>query len=234
MPKISVVMSVYNGEKYLKEAVESILNQSLKDFEFIIIDDGSTDKSLSIIKEFQNKDGIIKVISRKNEGLIFSLNEGIKMAQGEYIARMDADDISMLDRLEKQIKFIEDNNLAVCGAWAEAVDDSGNKIKELNYPPVSEKIKTFALLHNPFIHPSVIFRKDVFEKVGGYKMFFKHIEDYELWTRIVFKYKTGNIQEELLKYRMHEEQITNKYHFSMIFKGIAVRFLALSRFIFRF
>jgi glycosyltransferase involved in cell wall biosynthesis len=156
------------------------------------------------------------------------------MAQGEYIARMDADDISMPDRMEKQIKFVQDNNLTACGTWAEAIDNSGNKIKDMKYPLTSEKIKTFTLLHNSFIHPSVIFRKDIFEKVGGYNMFFKHIEDYELWTRIVFKYKTGNIQEELLKYRMHEEQITNKYHFSMILKGVVVRVLALFRFIFRF
>jgi len=234
MPQISIVMSVYNGEKYLKQAVESILSQTFTDFEFIIIDDGSTDKSLEILKEFQQKDERIKLISRENKGLIYSLNEGVKMAQGEYIARLDADDVSDLNRLEKQLKYAKDNDLVVCGTWAECIDNLGNRVNDMDYPPSIDKIKTFTLLHNPFIHSSVMFRKDVFEKVGGYKPFFKHIEDYELWTRIVFKYKTGNIPEALLKYRLHEEQITNKNNFEMRVRGLLVRILALCRFIFRF
>jgi glycosyltransferase involved in cell wall biosynthesis len=234
MPKISVVMSVYNGGKYLKLAVESILNQSFKDFEFIIINDGSTDKSLDLLKSFQKQDERIKIISRENKGLISSLNEGIKLAQGEYITRMDADDISKTTRLEKQLKYMEENNLMVCGAWAQGIDELGNKIKDMNYPPSEKKIKSSSLLHNPFIHPSVMFRKDVFKKAGGYKKFFKHIEDYELWTRIVFKYKTGNIPEALLEYRLHNDQITQRRNLQMRLKGFLVRILALYRFVFRF
>ena len=104
MPKISVVMSVYNGEKYLTEAVESILKQSFFDFEFIIINDGSSDKTQEILQRFQKEDKRIRVVSRANKGLIYSLNEGVKMAQGEYIARMDADDVSRPERLQKQLK----------------------------------------------------------------------------------------------------------------------------------
>jgi len=227
-------MSVYNGGKYLKLAVESILNQSFKDFEFIIIDDGSTDSSLKILKDFENQDSRIRLISRENKGLIYSLNEGVKMAQGEYIARMDADDISTPDRLEKQLKYAQEGGLAVCGTWAEGIDIAGIKTKEMNYPPGIEKVKAYTLLHNPFIHPAVMFRKDVFEKVGGYRDFFKYIEDYELWTRMVFKYKTGNIPEILLKYRLHSEQITKKNNFEMRLKGAVVRILALSRYFFKF
>ncbi|MEK7202849.1 MAG: glycosyltransferase, partial [Patescibacteria group bacterium] len=216
------------------EAIKSILNQSFTDFEFIIINDGSIDKSLEILKKYQIKDKRIKIISINNKGLVYSLNEGIKLAQGEYIARMDVDDISKQDRLEKQFKYIQANNLVVCGAWAEGIDGLGNNIKNMNYPPDIKKIKIFTLLHNPFIHSSVMFRKDIFEKVGGYKIFFKHIEDYELWTRIVFKYKTGNIPEALLKYRIHEEQITKKNNFEMRAKGILIRILALLKFVFRF
>ncbi len=234
MPKISVVMSVYNGEKYLKSAVESILGQSFGDFEFIIVDDGSTDRSLDLLKAFQKQDERIKIISRGNKGLISSLNEGIKLAEGDYIARMDADDISKTTRLEKQLKYMEENNLMVCGTWAEGIDSLGNKIKDMDYPPSEKKIKSFSLLHNPFIHPSVMFRKDIFEKVGGYKKFFKHIEDYELWTRIVFKYKTGNIPEALLEYRLHNDQITQRRNLQMRLKGVLVRILALYRFVFRF
>jgi len=234
MPKISVIMSVYNSEKYLREAVLSVLGQTYKDFEFIIINDGSTDNSLKTLKEFEDQDSRIKLISRENKGLVDSLNEGIKMAQGEYIARMDADDISVPERLEKQLKWAAENDLAVCGTWAEEIDSIGNEVKDLNYPPVVGRVRFFTLLHCPFIHPSVIFRKDIFEKVGGYRGKFKHIEDYELWTRIVFKYKTGNIPEILLKYRIHNEQITKKNNFAMRLKGVVVRILASFRFIFRY
>jgi glycosyltransferase involved in cell wall biosynthesis len=234
MLKISVVMPVYNGERYLGESIESILNQTYKDFEFIIINDGSTDRSLDILREFQKLDKRIKLVSRENKGVVYSLNEGVKMAQGEYIARMDADDVSDPGRLLKQLKYAQENELAVCGTWAESIDSQGNKIGNLVYPPNVNKIRLFTFLHNPFIHSSVIFRKDLFEKVGGYKTFFKHIEDYELWTRIVFKYKTGNVPEKLMKYRLHEEQITRENNFTMRFKGLLVRILALWRFIFRF
>lgn len=229
MPKISVIMSVYNGEKYLSPAVESILNQTYRDFEFIIINDGSVDKTQDILEEFQKQDNRIKIVSRTNKGLVYSLNEGVSLARGEYIVRMDADDVSAPERLQKQLEYVQRHDLVVCGTWAEEINTLGNKIKELKYPPSTEKIKFYTLLHNPFIHSSVMFRKDVFEKVGGYRAFFKHIEDYEFWTRIVFKYKTGNITEPLLKYRIHEEQITRKKKGVMFIKGILVRFLCLIR-----
>jgi glycosyltransferase involved in cell wall biosynthesis len=234
MPKISVVMSVYNGEKYLRPAVESILSQTFGDFEFIIVNDGSTDNSESILREYQSQDKRIRLVSRENQGLIYSLNEGIGLALGDYIARMDADDISMPERLEKQLKYIQENNLVIGGTWAEVIDDQGKKVKEFDYPPGEDQIKNFTLLHNPFIHPTVMFQKNVFGQVGGYRKSFKHVEDYELWTRIVFKYRAGNLPERLLQYRLHEKQITKANHLEMRVRGILVRLLALFRFVFRF
>ena len=233
--KISVVMPVYNAEKYLKQAIESVLEQSFKDFEFIVIDDGSTDKSLDILRDYEIKDGRVKVyLNKQNLGVIDTLNYGVKLAQGEYIARMDADDISYPERFEKQLKYMQDESLVACGTWAEGIDISGNKTRDMEYPPITDKIRTFTLFHDPFIHPSVMFQKDVFEKVGGYKKTFRHIEDYELWTRIVFKYKTGNIPETLLKYRFHGNQMTKVNNLEMRTRGILVRILASYRFIFRF
>jgi glycosyltransferase involved in cell wall biosynthesis len=226
-------MSVYNGERYIKESVKSILNQTEKDFEFIIINDGSTDGSLELLKEFERNDTRIVLISRENKGLVSSLNEGIQFSQGEYIARMDVDDISHIDRLEKQINYMKEKDLVLCGTFAEKIDSRGKKIGMMDYPPESDAVQSFSLLHNPFIHPSVIFKKDCIEKVGGYRSFFKHAEDYELWTRIIFKYTTGNIPLALLQYRIHDGQITNKKHLSMINMGIVVRVLALFRFLFR-
>lgn len=233
-PKISVVMSVYNSEKYIKEAVGSILAQTFSDFEFIIIDDGSSDGSLGILQSYEKKDSRIRIISRENKGLIYSLNEGVGQARGEYIARMDSDDISLPDRFEKQFRFMVDNDLALCGTWATSIDENGNDISGINYPPVAEKIKSFAILHNPFIHPSVMFRKGIFDKVGGYRNNFKHIEDYELWTRIIFKYKSSNLAEYLLKYRVHSEQVTKKNNIAMRFGGVIVRILAVFRYVLRF
>jgi len=233
-PKISVIMPIYNCEEYLKEAVESILNQTFTDFEFIIVNDGSVDKSLSILREFEQKDKRIKIISRENRGLIYSLNEGVKLAQGKYIARMDGDDISLPERFEKQVKFMEDNKLVVCGTWATVIDSFGNIIRYYTYPPIgNNRIRLYSFFHCPFIHPSTMLEKNVLEKVGGYKNY-KNIEDYELWTRIIYKNNIGNIGEMLMKYRIHNNQITKNNKKEMKIKGLFIRILALWRFIFRF
>lgn len=230
MSKISVVMPVYNGEKYLKQAIDSILDQTERDFEFIIIDDGSTDSSKEILKEYEKRDSRIKLLLRPHRGLVVSLNEAVGSAQSVYVARMDSDDISLPKRLEKQLLFIENKDLSVCGTWAEGIDKGDHKINEMIYPPESPSVvRSFLLLHNAFIHPSVMFRKDVFTEVGGYKSFFHRVEDYELWTRMVKRHRGGNIPEILLRYRLHENQVTRKHHSKMIFMGIIVRVLALVR-----
>ncbi len=231
MPKISVIIPVFNAEKYIKEAIESVLNQTEKDFEVIIVNDGSTDNSLNILNELSNKDNRIRIISRENRGVIESLNEAIRNSKGEYITRMDADDICFKDRLEKQMKYLEENNLDLCGSNAVIINSKGEETGKIIRPEKSSDIKKFTVLHNPFVHPSVMFKRSIIDEVGLYKDF-KHAEDYELWTRIVFKYKTGNIQEPLLYYRIHENQITKKKNTHMIFTSIRVRILAIFRYIF--
>lgn len=232
-PKISVIMAVYNGERYLSQSVESILKQTERDFEFIIVNDGSTDRSLELLRQYEKNDSRIKIISRaENKRLIYSLNEGIKVAQGVYIARMDADDIAVTDRFKKQLAFMKDNSLAMCGTYADIVNEQGTIIGTLSYPPNTTVIKSFTLLHNPFIHSSVMMLHEVLTSAGIYSSFFKHTEDYELWTRIVYKNRTGNIPEKLMQYRIHGEQITKKYHTSMVFNGIVVRIFAIVRFLF--
>jgi glycosyltransferase involved in cell wall biosynthesis len=228
MSKVSVVMSVYNGAAYLKDSVLSILRQTEDDFEFIIIDDGSTDGSHSILKEFADNDRRIKLVTRENKGLIFSLNEGISLAQSENIARMDADDIAYPDRLKKQLAYMDKYNVAICGTWAEAINEAGEKVRELIYSPDAHSIRIFTLQHNPYIHSSVLFKKDVFDKVGGYKNFL-YAEDYELWTRIIYEYNAGTVPEVLMKYRIHSNQITKKYHKKMLYTGLIIRLLAFFR-----
>jgi glycosyltransferase involved in cell wall biosynthesis len=203
---ISVIMSVYNSEKYLLEAIESILNQSYNNFEFIIINDGSKDNSLKILKKFQEKDSRIILINRGNKGLAYSLNEGISLAKGDYIARMDADDISFPDRFEKQIKAMEDRKLDICGGTIKEFYNNGkSRIKQ--YPLYDNEIKLSLISLSPFAHPAVMMKKNIFDKVK-YNIL-EASQDYDLWAQIAINgFTMGNIEDIVLKYRIHDGQIT--------------------------
>lgn len=210
-PMISVVMSVYNAEKYLDEAIESILNQTYKDFEFIIINDGATDKSLEIIEKYKNQDDRIVLISRENRGLIASLNEGIEKARGKYIARMDADDISLPKRFEEQVEFMESENIDICGGNYLSINSDGS-LFSLNLTPQSHELCTLSLVSKvPFAHPTVMIRKEFLEKYSleyGQSNFQK-AEDLDLWLRMHEKgAKFGNISELILKYRIIDNSLS--------------------------
>lgn len=204
-PLVSVLMPVYNAENFLKEAIDSILCQSYKNFEFIIINDGSTDKSLNIIKSYKNKR--IKLINHKtNKGLIFSLNEGIKIAKGKYIVRMDADDISLKNRIRIQTKYMESHpKIGICGTWIETFG-SGSSIWETSKN--SDYIKTRMLMESSIAHPSVIIRKNaLLDNNLFYRKDYIHAEDYDLWVRAADIFPVTNIQQTLLRYRVHKDQI---------------------------
>jgi len=200
-PLVSVVLSVYNGEQYLAEAIESILNQSYTNFELILVDDGSTDSSLEIIKSYDDKRIIL--ISRENRGLIASLNEGILKAKGKYIARMDADDISLSTRFEEQVAFLEQNpKVGLCGtAIIGFSEEKDGAVWILAHK--SETIKTQMLFSSSIAHPTVMMRHELILK---YQLFydenFKHAEDFELWTRFANVTELANLKIPLLKYRV--------------------------------
>ena len=208
-PIISVVLSVYNAQKYLAEAIESILNQTYSNFEFIIINDGSTDKSLEIIKNYNDKR--IVLISRENRGLIESLNEGISQAKGKYIARMDADDISLPKRFEEQVAFMERNlDIGICGTavigFGEAIEESIWKLSSSN-----NTIKTELLFSSCFAHPTVMIRRELIVKHNlFYNKAFIHSEDFELWTRMSEYTKFANLKMPLLKYRIVKDSVTRE------------------------
>lgn len=216
MPKISVIMSVYNGERYLGEAVESILNQTFRDFEFIIVDDGLSDNSLIVINNYAEKDGRIKIIkNEQNIGLTKSLNKALKSAQGEYIARMDCDDVSFPDRFEKQVSFLKDNaEIGIVGCNAMVIDDKGGNVKEVNMP---RDINSYLKKRNCFIHGSVMFRGDIIKKIGGYNEEMTYAQDYEMWLRASRIYKIGFVDGFLYKWRVHKGAIFYKRFFSQIF-----------------
>lgn len=201
-PKISVLMPVYNAEEeYLREAIESILNQSYSDFEFIIINDGSTNNVENVILSY--KDSRIKYIKQNNQGIANTLNNGLSIAKGEYIARMDADDISLPNRFEKQIKFMEEHpDISILGTWFEIFPKS----KVIKHP---SKPSYFDFLTSSCIgHPTVMFRRNDFEKYDlMYNPNYK-CEDYELWSRAIRYLKFANLQEVLLKYRWHDNNLS--------------------------
>jgi glycosyltransferase involved in cell wall biosynthesis len=206
-PKITVLMPVYNCELYIKEAVESILNQTCSDFEFLIIDDASTDKTVSIIKSYQ--DSRIQLIEKPlNTGLTNSLNLGLRLARGKYIARMDGDDISVPERFAKQITFLEANpDVVLCGAWFNIV--GSNKLVKV--PEHHDAIKLALLRGNCIAHPTVMMRKEILDEFSiSYEEQKEAAEDYDLWVRLLMLGKLHNLQEVLLGYRMHNAQVSSK------------------------
>ena len=206
-PKISIIMSVYNGEKYLREAIESILNQTFADFEFIIVNDGSTDSSLEIIQSYH--DDRIRVINNEiNIGLTKSLNKAIGEARGEYIARQDADDISLPNRFEEQLKYFEQYpEVVLLGTSAYRVDEHEKVLAKVILP---EKPDKNSLKGSQFYHGSLMVKKEVFNKVGRYNELLRYCQDYELWLRIAKSYEVRNLTQLLYKFRFHSENVRFK------------------------
>lgn len=208
-PVISVVMSVYNCEKYLREAVDSVLNQSFKNFEFIIINDGSNDNSLGIILEYQARDNRILIVSQNNIGLTGSLNRAIGLSRCEYIARQDADDISLVPRLERQHGFLKIHpQVAVAGCFGEIFNDEGIVSPIGNLHLSSRALKRYLPRKNPMIHGSVMMRKSCLEKAGFYRDFFRHSQDYDLWLRLSECFDLAILPELLYRYRISADAIS--------------------------
>jgi glycosyltransferase involved in cell wall biosynthesis len=197
-------MPVYNGDKYLNEAIDSILNQTFSDFEFLIIDDCSTDQSINQIKSYDDP-RIQLIVNKKNLGQSETLNKGLRLARGEYIARMDQDDISMPERFKKQFEFMENNlEIDVCGSWIELMGKNDG-IVELATD--SEKIKINLLTNQNLAHPAVMIRKDTLVKYDlNYNPAFTIGNDYDLWVRMSEYCAFSNIPEPLVKYRLHKTQ----------------------------
>lgn len=210
-PVVTVLMSVYNGEKYLREAMDSILNQTFADFEFIIIDDGSTDGTFSIVKSY--KDLRIRLIKNKaNIGLTKSLNKGMRLAGGKYIARMDCDDISSPNRLNIQVAFMEKNqDVGVCGSWIKTFGSCKEEIWK--YPVENDLISSRLIFDSPLAHPSIIMRKELMDKNNlKYDEHCELAQDWKLWQECRSYLKITNIPEVLLLYRIHNRSIGSTEH----------------------
>ncbi len=200
--RISVLLPVYNCPRYVGGAIESILAQTFADFEFLIIDDGSTDQTPEVLKKYT--DPRIRIIRHENRGLAGTLNVGIKLARGKYIARQDQDDTSLPDRLAKQLSYMEEHpDCGLLGTWAQIMDGDTLVERYHRHPSDPCDIRYQLLFNNPFVHSSVMLRKSVLDAAGGYSTDPERQppEDYELWSRLVRGARAANLPEVLLYYR---------------------------------
>lgn len=206
-PHISVAMPVYNGQKYLAEAVQSILNQTFGDFEFLIIDDGSTDESREILRAFAARDSRIKLIERNNQGFSNTINEIATLATGRWFARMDQDDIALPNRFERQIHWLTQESADICGAWIECFGSGPAEIRK--HPIGDQEIKYGLLFGSVLAHPTVMMKTQLIQKLN-YSPSWDRAEDYELWVRAALAgVKMTNVPEILLRYRIHPTQISS-------------------------
>ncbi|AYJ79914.1 glycosyltransferase [Aliarcobacter cryaerophilus] len=202
---ISVLICVYNGESYIKETINSLLLQTYKDFEILVIVNCTNDSTIKILEDFN--DNRIKIFQTNICQLSYNLNYGLMKSNSKYVVRIDADDIAEPTRIEKQFKFIEDNNFDVVGSNVELIDEYGKFIGEKKYPEDNIDIRKKIFYTNPLAHPTIIYKKSTILKVGGY-MNGKVSEDYDLWLRLMRdkKIKFYNMQEKLTLYRIHTNQ----------------------------
>lgn len=233
MPKISVILPVFNQKaEYLRQSIDSILGQTFKDFEFIIIDDGSTNESSDLLDQLSKKDARILLFkNQKNSGIIYSLNRALGLATGEYIARMDSDDIALPNRLDKQLTFLEDNrDYDLVGSWATVIDSDGHEIGSLAFPKNYLSIRSTIIMRNPVLHPTWMFRRSLIESVGTYNKQAINTEDYEFLLRIAQNHRIANVPEKLLRYRFNISGLSFKNNKEQEKYALIIRIKALRKY----
>jgi cellulose synthase/poly-beta-1,6-N-acetylglucosamine synthase-like glycosyltransferase len=210
-PLVSVVMVICNVDRFLRESIESILGQTFRDFEFIIVDFGSTDNSRTIASSYAEKDRRVQVHEIPNCGLAEARNAGAFLAQGRYIAVMDADDISLPNRLQSEVDFMEKHSeVSILGGATQWIDEAGNSLGIHRFSNHDHELNSPSTLAFPFCHPTVLIRKQAFMQVGGYRTGFTFGEDYDLWLRLAEHFRGANLEQVVLKYRNHPYQVQSR------------------------
>ena len=215
VPKVSVVISVYNDAAFIEQSLNSLLQQTYDDFEIIVVNDGSTDDSADILQRLQQQDGRIRIIDQENQGLTRALINGYKAARGGYIARQDGDDWSHPERLEKQVAALRENSaLVFIGCWAEGVTREGRILETVERPsdPETATRELRFKRQGPPAHGTIMFRRDVYEQVGGYRPQFYFSQDSDLWLRMAEVGPIGYLPEVLYRYRRDAESLSSVRH----------------------
>jgi len=209
-PLVSTLMSVYNGQRFLEPAVRSILAQTMTDHELIVVDDGSTDGSLAILQSIADTDARLRVVTRANTGIAIALNEGFALARGRYIAKMDADDVSLPDRFALQVAYLDTHpDVAVVGGAWQVIDEKGRLLTTLNGPLDDATMQDLALRgHAPITHSCAMMRREALTTIGGYSADFKYSLDLDLWLRLGEVGKLANLRDTVLQFRVHEGSIS--------------------------
>jgi len=204
-PEVSVIMVVFNAKAYLKEAIDSILGQTCSNFEFLIADDGSTDATVDMLRSYEKQDCRIKLfLYKENKGQTYRLNQLIQQAQGEFIARMDGDDISLPHRIERQLQYLKTHPNCVLLGTQMYLLYQNEHLKAKPLPTDKYSIRFYAFFNNPFSHPSVIIKTRELKKMDGYPQK-EMAQDYALWSKIIYKYETANLTQILLHNRIHPQ-----------------------------
>lgn len=210
-PEISVLMCAYNAERYLAETMRSVLNQTFKDFELVVVDDGSTDETPRILETFAQSDPRVRVITGPNAGVPQAGNVGLAACRAEFVARIDADDIAMPRRLEVQLQYMKDHELVACGTWHDFIDEHGRLLKLLKTPVDDATIQDLALRgHGSICNPTSMFRREPYVALGGYSEDLPVAEDLDCWLRLGEVGKLGNVPERLAQYRLHSHSISEQ------------------------
>lgn len=226
-PLVSIVMPNYNEAPFLRVALDSILKQTWKNFECIIVDDGSSDGSREIIQEYAQKDPrIIFLANEKNLLICKTLNRGLGVARGKYVARMDSDDVCMPNRLETQVRFLElpeNSRVGVVGSSVKVINEHGEQVGEKKFPLGDTDIRNMIWYQTPIQHSSAMIRKQAIEECGNYDNDYVYAEDLELWVKIGQKYELRNLPETLVQYRVHGTNDIFKHQKRMIKNALRVR-----------
>jgi Glycosyl transferase family 2 len=200
-------MAVFNGERFIEQAVTSVLNQTLTDLELVVLDDGSTDRTPELLDELSSQDPRVVVHRHPNRGRTASLNEGVRHARAPLVARLDADDVCLPERLASQCEFLaRHERVALVGGAVRLIDDGGRAFEESRYPVSDAEIRSAFAYTTPFVHSSVMFRRSAFDQVGGYRECFAETEDLDLWLRLAENHELANLPEAVIEYRLHADQ----------------------------
>ena len=220
MTSLDVLLPVKNGIPYIEEAIKSILDQTFSDFNLFVIDDGSSDETAAVVGKFADSDSRIRLIDFQGEGLIDALNNGLALSKSPLIARMDADDISMPMRFERQVSYLQAHpEVVVVGSWTKIINHEGNLLNTMEKYPTSptELQRRLFSNENPLAHPTVMMRSDKIKALGGYRKPLKAAEDYDLWLRVAETGKLANVPEPLLWYRIHPGQVSAAHRLAQSF-----------------
>ena len=229
-PIVTVLMAVYNGETYLASAIDSVCEQTFTDWELVVIDDGSTDQTPAILAAHAKSEDRLKIIHQKNQGQTAALNNGLAISKGDYVARLDADDTMHSERLEKQVLFMNNHpEVALLGSALNFIDENGAVFHTKSVPCEHEAIQKIAHRLNPFVHSSVIFRRDIVNQLGGYNPKYGPAQDYELWMRLLTFARAANLPYPLVNIRYHANQMSSTSRRRQIRETIQIKCKAAFR-----